>query len=102
MIFQSRQPISSTCFNFFDFPKLGKFRDVTVDAAEGHHDGAGGGRSGRGAVARVLDEEEVAEDDRLSDRDVAVAAGGQRSRPEYHLRWTLPHGVRQLSWESHG
>ena len=29
MIFQSRQPISSTCFNFFDFPKLGKFRDVT-------------------------------------------------------------------------
>ena len=53
-------------------------------------------------VTRVLDEEKVAEDDRLSECEVAVAAGGQRSRPEYDLRWTLPHGGRQLSWESHG
>jgi hypothetical protein len=29
VIFQSSQTITSTYFNFFDFPKIGKVRDVT-------------------------------------------------------------------------
>jgi hypothetical protein len=35
VIFQSRQTITSTHFNFFDFPKIGKVRDVTVTPQEG-------------------------------------------------------------------
>jgi hypothetical protein len=30
VIFQTSQTITSTHFNFFDFPKIGKVRDVTV------------------------------------------------------------------------
>jgi hypothetical protein len=49
VIFQSSQTITSTYFNFFDFPKIGKVRDVTAVLGQIQWSpSASRGRGGRG------------------------------------------------------